>query len=149
MELDFVKEEIPKITRPGGSGREAEQWENHLAPLKEHPGVGYRVWTYDKRTSAMSRVSNVRDRLTKAVPHENWQLVVRVTPDNPDAFGVYVAYHGVFTPEQMAENARKHQERSERTRKARAKSNGNGETSEDSPSPKERVKAAAAAKAAK
>jgi hypothetical protein len=141
MELTFTREDIPKITRAGGSGREAEAWETHLAPLKDTPNESFRVWTYDKRTSAVSRMSSVRERLTKAVPGENWNLAVRSIPgtagtthpegtvdadgksiagESAEQFGVYVAYVGTFTDEQIAENARLHKERSERVRNARA-----------------------------
>jgi hypothetical protein len=123
MELTFVKEELPKITRAGGSGREAEPWENHLAPLKETPDQTFRVWTYDKRTSAISRSQSVRNRLTAAVPNENWRLAVRpVQVEGVEKFGVYVAFDGIFTAEEVAANAKAHQERSERVKAARAKS---------------------------
>jgi len=123
MELDFIEEDIPKIARVGGAGREPEKWEDHIAPLKadDRAGKSFRVWTYEKRASAVSRMSSVRDRLTKAVPQENWQLAVRPVPNaEPEQFGVYVSYAGQFTPEQITENARKHQERSERVKAARA-----------------------------
>lgn len=143
MDLSFIEEEIPKITRAGGSGREAEPWEEHVSPLKaeDKAGKSYRVWTYGKRPSAVSRMSSVRERLTKAVPAENWQLAVRAVPGTESAvhpagtmdgetdvsgtsatqYGVYVQYAGQFTAEQVAENAQKHQERSERVKAARAK----------------------------
>ena len=35
MELAFIEEAIPKIVRAGGSGREAEPWEQHIAPLRK------------------------------------------------------------------------------------------------------------------
>lgn len=153
MELTFVKEEIPKITRAGGSGREAEPWESHLAQLKDTPGESYRVWTYDKRTSAVSRMSAVRDRLTKAVPEENWTLAVRPIPDT-ETFGVYVAYIGTYTPEEVQANAQAHAERSERVRAARAKASENGSTDAEAsadgstaePTAKEKVAAARAAR---
>jgi hypothetical protein len=118
VELTFVEEEIPKIVRQGGSGREAEQWENHLAPLKSDKmaGKSYRVWTYEKRTSAMSRMSTVRDRLNKVTPQDNYEIKVRPVDGQ---YGVYVQYNGTFTPAQMEENARKRQERSTRTIAAR------------------------------
>jgi hypothetical protein len=126
VELTFVKEEIPKITRKGGSGREAEPWETHLAPVKETPGESFRVWTYETRNSATSRLSTVRDRLTKATPQDNWDLKVRPvsdyrgpTGDVGEGFAVYVQYNGMYTPEQIAENAKKRQERSDRTKAAR------------------------------
>lgn len=153
MELTFTREEIPKISRPGGSGREAEPWENHLAQLKDHTGDSFRVWTYDKQTGAISRMTNVRDRLRKAVPHENWHLAVRPLDADPNQFGVYVTYKGTFTPEQITDNARKHAERSARVKAARAKAATNGSTTEAEvtaptaePSAKERVKAAASRK---
>ncbi len=136
MELNFVREDIPKISRAGGSGREAEPWESHLAPLKDNHGESFRVWTYEKRSSAVSRMSSVRDRLNKAVPTENWQLAVRVVPGtDPEQFGVYVAYMGNYTPEQVVENARKHTERSERVRASRAASSSATQTSAEAESP--------------
>jgi hypothetical protein len=174
MELNFIEEEVPKITRVGGAGREAEPWEEHIAPLKEadRAGKSFRVWTYGKRTSAVSRMSSVRDRLTKAVPEENWSLAVRPVPGTEDAVepegtvdsegnsiagqsatqhGVYVQYNGQFTPEEVAANAQAHQERSERVKAARAASAEKASTepiaeTTDAPTPtaKERVAAAKA-----
>lgn len=154
MELTFVKEELPKITRAGGSGREAEPWENHLAPLKETPDQTFRVWTYDKRTSAISRSQSVRNRLTAAVPNENWRLAVRpVQVEGVEKFGVYVAFDGIFTAEEVAANAKAHQERSERVKAARAKSiadkaaaESNGATASVAEAPADRVAAARTAK---
>lgn len=123
MELDFIEEEIPKIARIGGAGREPEKWEDHIAPLKaeDRAGKSFRVWTYEKRPSAVSRMSSVRERLTKAVPSENWTLAVRPVPNTePQQYGVYVEFSGTFTPEQVQENAQKHQERSDRVKAARA-----------------------------
>jgi hypothetical protein len=168
MELTFTREDIPKITRATGSGREPEKWEEHLAPAKDTPDVSFRVWTYDKRTSAVSRMSAVRDRLTKAVPSENWTLAVRPIPGTEDAvhpegatdkdgqdiagtsatqYGVYVAYVGTFTDEEVAENARLHAERSERVKASRAANEtaeGEPETTEPvaEPTPQERIAAA-------
>lgn len=143
MELTFTREDIPKITRAGGSGREPEKWEEHLSPVKDTAGVSFRVWTYEKRTSAVSRMSAVRDRLSKAVPQENWKLAVRpvyrvgdgdeatyatAKPDGESVehFGVYVQFDGLYTPEQMIENARLHQERSERVKNSRKSADDNG-----------------------
>lgn len=143
MELSFIEEEIPKISRAGGSGREPEKWEEHISPLKaeDRAGKSFRVWTYAIRPSAVSRMSSVRERLTKAVPSENWQLAVRPVPGTEDAvhpdgttdkdgndiagtsaiqYGVYVSYQGTFTDEQVAENAVAHQARSDRVKAARA-----------------------------
>jgi hypothetical protein len=149
MELAFIEEEIPKITRVGGSGREPEPWEDHIAPLKDDDKAGksFRVWTYSKRPSAVSRMSSVRDRLTKAVPSENWQLAVRMVPGTENEFGVYVSYLGAFTNEQVVENARKHQERSARVKAARAATQASAPTDSTSAEPtgttaKERVAAA-------
>lgn len=144
MELNFIEEEIPKITRVGGAGREAEPWEQHIAPLKEEgrSGKSFRVWTYGKRTSAVSRMSSVRNRLTDAVPQENWTLSVRPVPGTEDAVhpagtmegetdisgtsatqhGVYVQYNGIFTNAEIAANATAHAERSARVKAARAAS---------------------------
>jgi hypothetical protein len=159
MELTFTREDIPKITRAGGSGREAEPWENHLAPLKDSPEESFRVWTYDKRTSAVSRMSSVRERLVKAVPSENWQLAVRplpgmeTLPESEQKFGVYVAYIGTFTDEEVAANAKAHAERSARVKAARAAAEAARAAEEpatvggsplESATPKERVQAARA-----
>jgi hypothetical protein len=144
MELSFVEEEIPKISRPGGSGREPEPWENHLAPLKAKEGTSFRVWTYTKRSSAMSRMTAVRNRLTKAVPYENWKMAVRSIPDDPNLFGVYVTYNGIFTQEQVQENAAAHAQRSARVLASREKANAtrnanaaaaNGSVTEPEPAP--------------
>jgi hypothetical protein len=155
VELSFTREEIPKISRAGGSGREAEPWEQHLGSLKDegNKGTSFRVWTYDKRPSATSRMTSVRERLSKAVPHENWKLAVRPTPEDANKFGVYVMYDGNYTPEQITENARKHAERSKRVSESReaAKAKRAAEATqapvEDAPaaepSAKERVAAAA------
>jgi hypothetical protein len=121
MELSFVEEEIPKISRPGGSGREPEPWEDHLAPLKAKEGTSFRVWTYAKRSSATSRMTAVRDRLNKAVPYEAWKMAVRAIPDDPNLFGVYVTYEGIYTAEQVAENAAAHADRSARVLASREK----------------------------
>lgn len=149
MELTFTREDIPKITRVGGSGREPEPWETHLAPLKDTPKETFRVWTYDKRSSAISRMSSVRERLTKAVPSENWTLAVRPIP-NTETFGVYVSYNGTYSDAEVAANAKAHAERSARVKAAREKAAANGspttgsaETSE-AVTPKERVAAARA-----
>ncbi len=167
MELNFVREDIPKITRAGGSGREAEPWENHLATLKDTPEISFRVWDYEKRTSAVSRMSAVRTRLFKAVPGENWQLAVRPVPNsNPVKYGVYVAYMGTFSDEQVAANQKAHDERSAKVQKAQAdrkaaeaaapadapagevESDASGGEVFDSQTPKERVKQAQAARKA-
>lgn len=139
MELTFVKEAIPTITRTGGSGREAEKWEEHLAPLKaeDMAGESFRVWTYDKKSGAISRMTSVRDRLNKAVPNENWKMAVRPLKVEVDAvdsegaptgekteaekFGVYIAYKGVFTDEEIAKNKEEHAKRSARVLAAREK----------------------------
>lgn len=153
MELNFIEEEVPKITRVGGAGREAEPWENHIAPLKEEgrAGKSFRVWTYGKRTSAVSRMSSVRDRLTRAVPSENWTLAVRAVPGTETAVhpegatneagesiagqsatqqGVYVQFNGTFTDDEVAANAKAHAERSARVKAARKASAEKGESTE-------------------
>jgi len=141
MELNLIPEEIPKVTRVGGSGREPERWEEHLAPIKETPGISYRVWTYAKRTSAVSRMTSVRDRLTKAVPYDNWTMAVRAVPEtDPETYGVYVQFNGQFTDEQVAENARLHAERSARVRASRVTAEPEPEPqdpSEPAPEPQE------------
>ena len=125
VELNFVQEEIPKVTRAGGSGREAEPWEKQLSQLKDTAGVSFRVWDYEKRPSAISRMTSVRDRLRKAVPQENWELAVRQIPES-DRFGVYVVYKGGFSEAEQEVNAKAHAERSERVRAARNKPEAEG-----------------------
>jgi len=153
MELELIREDVPKIERVGGSGREPEQWENHLAELRKHPGQSFRVWTYENKSSALSRVATVGSRLRKVVPQEHWKLAVRGVVAGQ--YGVYVTFVGLYTPEQMEENARKHKERSERVRASRAKTNGSSSEpvlvdppTDTELSAKERV-AAARAKAGK
>ena len=76
-------------------------------------------------------------------------------------YGVYIAYMGAFTDEQVAENALKHQERSDRVKAARAaaeaKAAANGTATTESTEPetpgsaqtaKERVAAARTAQKA-
>lgn len=118
--LNFIEEAIPSITRSGGDGRDPIKWEESLAPLKDKIDSSFRVWTYEKKTGATSRVAAVRDRLIKATPSDNWTIAVRPVPDDPEHFGVYVQYNGVFTDEEVAANAAKRQERSERIKAARA-----------------------------
>jgi hypothetical protein len=151
MELDFIEESIPKITRVGGAGREPEKWEDHIAPLKaeDRAGKDFRVWTYSKRSSAISRMALIRNRLTKAVPHENWVIAVRPVPNVDGEFGVYVSYQGTYTAEEVHENARKHDERSARVKAARAKAEETeaealSTVPSDTPTAKERVAAARA-----
>lgn len=151
MELTFVKEAIPTITRTGGSGREAEKWEEHLAPLKaeDMAGESFRVWTYDKKSGAISRMTSVRDRLNKAVPNENWKMAVRPLKVEVDAvdsegaptgekteaekFGVYIAYKGVFTDEEIAKNKEEHAKRSARVLAAREKAAAEKAAAESTP----------------
>jgi hypothetical protein len=121
MELNFIEEAIPVIARTGGKGREPEKWEDHIAPLKDHEGKSFRVWTYEKRTGALSRVQSVRNRLNVATPKDNWTIAVRpVNLDGSEVFGVYLQYNGTYTPKEVAENARKRQERSDRIKAQRA-----------------------------
>lgn len=126
MELDLIEEEIPKIQREGGSGREPEHWEDHLAAIKSSPNKSFRVWTYGVRTSAVSRMSTVRNRLTDATPEDNWEIKVRPVPDSDNQFGVYIVYRGTFTAEEVKVNEQNRQKRSERTRAARQNSKTNG-----------------------
>lgn len=114
MELEFVEEEIPQVKREGGAGRTAEKWEDHLSPLKaeELTGKSFRVWTYPTKPSAQSRLTTVRNRLYGVTPKDNWTVAVR--PVDGGEFGVFVRYNGEFTPEQMADNAKKTAERSAR-----------------------------------
>ena len=117
MELSFVEEEIPKIVRQGGSGREAEPWETHLAPLKgkDMASKSYRVWTYANKNSAPSHMNTVRDRLYKVTPQDNWDLKVRPVPNtDPVQYGLWVQYDGAYTPEQVIANAEARQKRSAR-----------------------------------
>ncbi len=119
MELDFIEEDIPTIVRVGGAGRAPEKWEDHIAPLKDHQGKSFRTWTYTKKTGAMSRVQGVRARLISATPADNWTLAVRPVPGKDGEWGVYVQYNGTYTPAEIAANAKKRQERSERVKAQR------------------------------
>lgn len=142
MDITLIEEAIPKIVRQGGTGREAEKWEEGLAPLKgkEMAGKSYRVFSAPLKSSVQSRMNTMRGRLNKVAPTDNFEMKVRPVPDTND-FGLYVQYNGTFTPEQLAEIARKRSERSERTKASKplaAVPNGTA---------KERVAAAHKAKA--
>ena len=133
MELQFVEEAIPDLDRGDGAGRQAEKWEEHLAPLKADKlkGKSFRIASFEKKTQATSRSTVVRERLLKATPFDNWTIRVREVPNESDTFGVYVKYEGTFTPEQVAENAKVRAERSAKIKarldeeKAKAVANGN------------------------
>jgi hypothetical protein len=113
MELNFIEEDMPKVTREGGQGRAPVKWEDELAPLKDHAGKSFRVWTYEKRTAATSRVQGVRTRLVTATPADNWTVAVRpIQVDGAEQFGVYVVFNGVYTDDEVAANAAKRDARS-------------------------------------
>ena len=113
MDLNFIPEDIPTVVRVGGEGRKPVEWENELAPLKEHQGRSFRVWTYGKRTAATSRAAAVRARLIAQTPSDNWTYAVReVTVDGTEQYGVYLRFNGVFTDDEVAANAAKRAERS-------------------------------------
>lgn len=119
---DIVFEDIPAAPpRPPGKGREPVKWEDHLTPLEpqltEKPA---RLWTYEAKTGAVSRMSAIRQRLAEAAPHKNWEFKVRPVPDTtPQLHGVYAVFHGDFTPEQMQTNAKARQERRDRVAAAK------------------------------
>lgn len=117
----LVFEEIPDAPkRTGGKGREPVKWEILLAPLQEQllekPA---RLWTYDVKTGAVSRMSAVRTRLADAAPELNWEFKVRPVPNtDPQTYGIYAVFHGNHTSEQMVKNAQERVARKERAAKA-------------------------------
>lgn len=155
---DIVFEDIPAAPpRPPGKGREPVKWEEHLTPLeeqlKEKPA---RLWAYEAKTGAVSRMSAVRQRLAESAPHKNWELKVRPVPNTtPQLHGVYAVFHGDYTPEQMQANAKLRQERRDKaaaSRQTASEATGEGTSPEtpDAPSdatsevkqtPKERLAA--------
>ena len=157
MELELVKEDIPKISREGG-GRSPEPWETHLDPLRSKPSESYRLWTFNTKSQATNRMNGVRSRLVAVAEHEKWTLAVRQVPDTTD-YAVYGAFNGHFTDAEMALNRKNRAERSERIKTSLANSKStNGTSDEDNPdednptgstseklSPKERVAKARAA----
>jgi hypothetical protein len=118
MELQFIEEDIPKSARGNHEGRKAEPWEDHIEPLKNSPGKSFRVWTYEKKTSAVGRASNVSSRVFEQTPYDDWTIVARQVP-NSDVFGVYVQYNGTLTESQVQEKVNKRLERAEKMRRAR------------------------------
>lgn len=116
---DIIFEAIPDAPpRPPGKGREPVKWEEHLAPLEDRLlDKPARLWTYEAKTGAVSRMSAVRQRLVDAAPHKNWELKVRPVPNTePQLHGVYVVFHGDHTPEEMQANAKARQERRDRAK---------------------------------
>lgn len=144
MELNLetlIQEDRPKVTRAGGSGREKTRWEEVLAPLKTkgRAGKDFRIWEYPdgKKDSANSRKSAVMDRLREAVPNEKWNIGIAPIPGDEDkpkdeqTFGVYVTFTaGDYTPEEIAANAKAHQEASDRVRNSRAAAKAKREAAE-------------------
>jgi hypothetical protein len=117
----IVLESIPDAPpRPPGKGREPVKWEEHLAPLEskllETPA---RLWAYENKTGATSRMLAVRSRITAAAPHKNWEFKVRPVP-NSDLHGVYAVYHGEFTPDEQLANAKGRAERAAKLAASRA-----------------------------
>ena len=113
MDLNFIPEDIPTVVRVGGEGRKPTEWENELAPLKEHQGRSFRVWTYGKRTAATSRAAAVRARIIATTPSDNWTYAVReVEVDGHPQFGVYLRFNGNYSSDEVAANAAKRAERS-------------------------------------
>jgi hypothetical protein len=157
---DIVFESIPEAPpRPPGKGREPVKWEDHLAPLESKLlNTPARLWAYENKAAATSRMSAVRSRLNTAVPQKNWELKVRPVPDTT-LWGVYAVFHGDYTPEQVAENAAARQKRRDATVASRAAKTANGavtptqaagspENGNPAPmTPKEKLAAQAAAKA--
>lgn len=118
---DIVFEDIPDAPpRPPGKGREPVKWEEHLAPLQEKllekPA---RLWAYENKTGAVSRMSAVRARLADAAPALHWEFKVRPVPGTtPQLHGVYAVFHGQHTPEQQLKNAQDRQTRRDRVKAA-------------------------------
>lgn len=158
---DFVFEDIPNAPpRPPGKGREPTKWEEHLAPLEpqllKKPA---RLWSYEAKTGAVSRMAAIRNRLNAAAPHKNWEFKVRPVPNTtPQLHGVYAVFHGDFTPEQVLANAQNRQKRRDAFVTAKAARDANGDAGTTPPAtepsaatrapqtPKEKLAAAAAAK---
>jgi hypothetical protein len=152
---ELVFEPIPDaLPRPPGKGREPVKWEQHLAPLEtqllDKPA---RLWAYENKTGATSRMSAVRGRLYEAAPTKHWEFKVRPVPNTtPQLFGVYAVFHGEYTPEQVIENAKARQKRRDALAAGRSAPVANGENSapvagtEAPQTPKERLAAQAAAK---
>jgi hypothetical protein len=115
--MEFIKESIPPVHVSGGAGRLPNKWEEDLAPLKEHQGEAFRIFTYGKRTAATSRMAVIRNRLALMTPHDNWQLAIRKLPDG--MFGCYACYVGPLTDEEVAVREAKRQERSNRIKAQR------------------------------
>jgi hypothetical protein len=120
---DIVFESIPDApARPPGKGREPVAWESHLAnvedQLLEKPA---RLWAYENKTGAVSRMSAVRSRLAEAAPAQNWEFKVRPVPNTePQLHGVYAVFHGEHSPEAQLKNAQERQVRRDRVIKASA-----------------------------
>lgn len=158
LNLTFIEEEMPKVVRKGGSGREPTHWEEALAPLKDSPNKSFRVWTYEKQSSANSRSAVVRARLIDATPADDWALSVREVPagDSKGQYGVYVIYKGVLDDAQIAARDALTKERSDRIKAAQAAKAAEAPVDVPLPdvpevpvnqSPKDRVAAAKAAQA--
>jgi hypothetical protein len=158
-ELSFVEEDIPTIVRTGGSGAQPIKWEDLLAPLmaEDKAGKSFRVWEYEKKTGATSRVATVRARLTEVVPEQNWKIAVRPVPgSDPVKHGVYVQFDGMFTPEQVAARAKDREARIAKIKAARKAAEsadatlaGGSPDTDNASSPAEKVAAAKKAQASK
>lgn len=166
--LEIVFEDIPASPpRAPGKGREPVKWEEHLAPLKEAKNEdgtprSARIWTYDEKSSATSRLASVSKRLADATPEDNWELKVREVPegDAKGKHGVYVAYHGTHSAEQVKVNADLRAKRSQAAKDRLAKAaqeaasadggDTEGEVAPEAATPKQTAaQKVAAAKAAK
>lgn len=117
---ELIQEDIPAAPpRPPGKGREPVKWEDHLAPLEstlfEKP---HRLWSYEMKTGATSRMSAVRGRLNTAAPSKNWEFKVRPVPGS-DLWGVYAVFHGEYSPDEQLSKAQKRQEHSAKLAAAR------------------------------
>lgn len=146
---DFAFEDIPDApARPPGKGREPVKWEEHLSALEaqllEKPA---RLWSYEAKTGAVSRMSAVRQRLADAAPDKNWELKVRPVPNTePQLHGVYAVFHGQHTPEQMLANAQDRQKRRDALAAAKAAKEAGG-TPEGTPAATEPAEAPTASEA--
>lgn len=149
---EIVFEDIPAAPpRPAGKGREPVKWEEHLSPLEsqllEKPA---RLWAYENKTGAVSRMSAVRTRLADAAPVKNWEFKVRPVPNTtPQLHGVYAVFHGEHSPEAQLKNAQERQVRRDRVKAANearsAQANPTAEPTAEAPveapvqTPKERL----------
>jgi hypothetical protein len=123
----LVRKDIPpKVRKPGGTGRDPEFWENHLAPAKEgdNAGQSFVVSEHPSKGSATNRITGMKKRLRTAVPDQWWDFDYGQDSET-EKWEVFVTYKGIYTSEQIAANAVKHQAAIERGQKNAAKNAAN------------------------